>query len=98
MDHEEALLQQDHYCKMVANGLWPDYNGVYKDECLDLGYPAVPRPSHPGVHRDGRGLERPCHIHPGIHGSGGVGDGAGGVQEGFQVISCSVAVHEHGAA
>lgn len=47
MDHEDALLQQDHYCKMVANGLWPDYNGVYKDECLDLGYPAVPRPFHP---------------------------------------------------
>lgn len=42
MDYEDALLGQQYYCKMVANGHWPDYDGVYKDECVALGYPAVP--------------------------------------------------------
>ena len=42
MDFEDALLQQDHYCKMVAEGAWPDYDEVYKDECVALGYPAAP--------------------------------------------------------
>lgn len=42
MDFEDALLQQDHYCKMVAEGAWPDYDEVYENECVALGYPAVP--------------------------------------------------------
>lgn len=42
MDFEDAVLHQNHYCKMVAEGAWPDYDEVYKDECVALGYPAVP--------------------------------------------------------
>lgn len=42
MDFKDAVRHQNHYCKMVANGHWPDYDGVYKDECVALGYPAVP--------------------------------------------------------
>lgn len=26
MDYEDAVLNQKHYCKMVAEGTWPDYN------------------------------------------------------------------------
>lgn len=33
MDFEDALLQQDHYCKMVAEGTWPDYEGNYEEQC-----------------------------------------------------------------
>ena len=46
MDYEDTLLQQDHYCKMVAKGAWPDYDEVYKGECVALGYPAVPADLH----------------------------------------------------
>lgn len=42
MDYEDAVLQQNHYCKMVASGYWPDYNETYRAECPPLGYPAVP--------------------------------------------------------
>lgn len=28
MDYEDAVLNQNHYCKMVAEGTWPDYNGL----------------------------------------------------------------------
>lgn len=47
MDYEDAQLGQQHYCKMVANGHWPDYDGVYKDECVALGYPDVPAAFNP---------------------------------------------------
>jgi hypothetical protein len=46
-DFEDAVLHQNHYCKMVAEGFWPDYDEVYKDECVALGYPAVPTDLHP---------------------------------------------------
>jgi hypothetical protein len=42
MNFEDAVLHQNLYCKMVAEGYWPDYDEVYKDECVALGYPAVP--------------------------------------------------------
>lgn len=42
MDFKDASHQRDHYCMMVADGLWPDYDGIYKNECVALGYPAVP--------------------------------------------------------
>jgi len=42
MDFEDAVLYQNHYCKMVAEGAWFDYDEVYKDECVALGYPTVP--------------------------------------------------------
>lgn len=42
MDYEDALHGQQHYCKMVAEGIWPDYDEVYADECGALGYPATP--------------------------------------------------------
>jgi hypothetical protein len=41
-DFEDAELQQNHYCIMVAEGAWPDYNRLYKSECVALGYPVVP--------------------------------------------------------
>lgn len=42
MDFEDAVSQQNHYCNMVSEGYWPDYDRIYKDECVALGYPAVP--------------------------------------------------------
>lgn len=42
MDYEDAKLHQDHYCKMVAEGAWPDYDEVYTTECVALGYPTRP--------------------------------------------------------
>lgn len=50
MDFEDAVRHQNHYCKMVAEGAWPDYDEVYKDECVALGYPAIPVPFHPDGH------------------------------------------------
>lgn len=41
MDFEDAVLHQNHYCNMVAEGYWPDYDRIYEDECVALGYPAV---------------------------------------------------------
>ena len=31
--YEEAVRQLDTYCEMVAAGDWPDYKGIYEDEC-----------------------------------------------------------------
>lgn len=42
MDFEDAIRHQNHYCRMVADGIWPDYDKIYKNECVALGYPAVP--------------------------------------------------------
>jgi len=42
MDYQDAMHHQNHYCRMVADGARPDYNEIYKDECVALGYPAVP--------------------------------------------------------
>lgn len=41
MDFDDARHHQSRYCKMVAEGAWPDYDKVYKDECVALGYPTV---------------------------------------------------------
>lgn len=42
MDFKDAVFHQKYYCKMVAEGAWPDYDEIYKDECVALGYPTVP--------------------------------------------------------
>jgi len=52
MDFEDAVLQQNHYCNMVAEGYWPDYDRIYEDECTALGYPAVPADLHPAGDTD----------------------------------------------
>jgi hypothetical protein len=47
MNFEDAVLYQNHYCKMVVEGYWPDYDRIYEDECVALGYPTVPTDLHP---------------------------------------------------
>lgn len=32
-DYEDAKAQQSHYCQMVKNNTWPDYNGTFDSEC-----------------------------------------------------------------
>lgn len=32
-DHENELIELDIYCQNVHTGVWPDYEGSYKDEC-----------------------------------------------------------------
>ena len=33
MDYEDQQAEQEHYCEMVRERLWPDYRGTYRDEC-----------------------------------------------------------------
>lgn len=34
MDYEDQQAEQERYCEMVRGGLWPDYQGTYRRECL----------------------------------------------------------------
>lgn len=29
----EPALEQTEYCRNVAEGIWPDYHGTFKEEC-----------------------------------------------------------------
>lgn len=46
MDRQDELLERAHYCSMVREHLrdprygWPDYRGIYADECRRAGDPA----------------------------------------------------------
>lgn len=43
-DKQDAQDQQAHYCQMVADGLWPDYDGIYETACSEKeGYPKLPK-------------------------------------------------------
>ena len=33
MDFEDALNQERHYCQMVREGVWPDYQENYDEVC-----------------------------------------------------------------
>ena len=33
MDYEDELLDLDIYCQNVHTGVWPDYEGSYKEQC-----------------------------------------------------------------
>lgn len=33
MDYEDALAEEANYCKMVRDGVWPDYDGIYEKVC-----------------------------------------------------------------
>jgi hypothetical protein len=33
MDHEDAVLEAEAYCANVHAGTWPDYEGIYKEQC-----------------------------------------------------------------
>lgn len=33
MDYEDQQAEQERYCEMVREGLWPDYRGTYRAEC-----------------------------------------------------------------
>lgn len=39
MDYEDEVRDTAHYCDMVAEGTWPDYNNIY-DQC-DKAYNAL---------------------------------------------------------
>jgi hypothetical protein len=39
MDYEDEVRESVHYCNMVADGIWPDYNNLY-DQC-DKAYNAL---------------------------------------------------------
>lgn len=43
----DAKLQQQQYCQMVQQGLWPDFHHSYKTECngLRVWSPILPIPS-----------------------------------------------------
>lgn len=32
-DAAEESRQAEEYCEMVKSGLWPDYEGTFKDQC-----------------------------------------------------------------
>lgn len=32
-DYTTAVYEAAHYCKMVENGHWPDYKGIYASAC-----------------------------------------------------------------
>ena len=36
MDYQDALLAEQEYCESVREGRHPDYDGIYRDVCLDL--------------------------------------------------------------
>lgn len=31
MDCEDQQAEQERYCEMVEAGIWPDFNGTYRD-------------------------------------------------------------------
>lgn len=33
MDYEDQQAEQEQYCEMVRERLWPDYRGTYRAEC-----------------------------------------------------------------
>jgi len=33
MDYEDAKLEEIAYCHNVKNGVWPDYENIYKEIC-----------------------------------------------------------------
>jgi hypothetical protein len=33
MDYEDAKAEEALYCSNVKNGVWPDYEGTYKNFC-----------------------------------------------------------------
>ena len=35
MDYEDALSDQEHYCRNVAEGIWPDYKESFQTECKE---------------------------------------------------------------
>lgn len=35
MDYEDALSDQKHYCRNVAEGIWPDYKKNFQTECME---------------------------------------------------------------
>lgn len=35
MDYEDELLELDMYCQNVHTGVWPDYEGSYKEQCYE---------------------------------------------------------------
>lgn len=39
LDMDEAARQADEYCGNVHEGLWPDYEGTYRDRCTADGKP-----------------------------------------------------------
>ena len=45
-DMEEFQTQQKNYCKMVAEGHWPDYEKDYAIACPPLGFPKTPVSFH----------------------------------------------------
>jgi hypothetical protein len=32
-EYEDALADQEAYCKNVSDGVWPDYKGLYAEVC-----------------------------------------------------------------
>ena len=36
IDYQDVVIEQEHYCSMVAARHWPDYRGTYYAECLPL--------------------------------------------------------------
>jgi|DEB0MinimDraft_3_1074331.scaffolds.fasta_scaffold06013_1 hypothetical protein len=32
-EYEDALADQEVYCKNVSDGVWPDYKGLYAEAC-----------------------------------------------------------------
>lgn len=32
-DYEDALRDQDEYCKNVGDGVWPDFKSIAKEVC-----------------------------------------------------------------
>lgn len=35
MDYEDALSDQKHYCRNVAEGIWPDYKENFQTKCME---------------------------------------------------------------
>lgn len=33
MDYADELREAQAYCNNVADGIWPDYKGIYQKEC-----------------------------------------------------------------
>ena len=38
MGHEDAVLKAETYCANVHSGMWPDYEGIYKEQCHEGRY------------------------------------------------------------
>lgn len=35
MDYQDEVAEMNAYCRNVAEGIWPDYNGTYDRWCED---------------------------------------------------------------